>query len=473
MSRKPSPALARRFTRHWRSAAALALLAPAACTPRPRVPTVPVVVIAPDSAPRPTPRDTVVITPPPPPPPAPVEPVANATPVAVGLIVDTSAVEVTSAGDFTVHTEDGAEIGRLRGGQVLAFRDAGTTISMTSRGGPAGSAAEPPRQVGGVGLRPPLIVRPAMSGGTLAVRGNPYRGELRVQAAPGGGLTVVNRLDMETYLLGVVPREIGRFDLDIYEAIKAQAVAARTYAITYLGRRSQQGFDVYATVEDQVYGGAAAENETVNRAVRETTGEILTYGGQPITAYYHSTCAGQTAAIDEVWNNAPVPYLVSVRDLDPSGQAYDRSSSRFRWTERWTHDQLVGILNRTLADSLRGRRISQIRDMRVLERTPSDRVRRMRIETDAGTYTVGKDRIRWILPPIRNGNPTGILNSSKFDVSLVRSGGRVTEIVAEGGGWGHGIGMCQVGAMGRARAGQDYRTILRTYYPGTEIRRAY
>ncbi|HYR07101.1 MAG TPA: SpoIID/LytB domain-containing protein [Longimicrobium sp.] len=451
--------------RHWRSAAAaLALLAPAACAPRgTRIPTVPVVVIGDTARP---PRDTVVIapTPPPAPPAQPVDvaPVANATAVRVGLIVDTSAVSVTSAGDFTVQTEDGREIGRLRGGQTVSFRDAGATVTMESAGGP--SAA---------GLRPPLVLRPASAGGTLTVRNAPYRGELRIQQATGGGLTVVNRLDMETYLLGVVPREIGRFDLDIYEAIKAQAVAARTYAVTYLGRRQQQGFDVYATVEDQVYGGAAAENETVNRAVRETAGEILAYNGQPITAYYHSTCAGQTAAIDEVWNNAPVPYLVSVRDVDPSGQAYDRASSRFRWEERWTHDQLVGILNRTLADSLGGRRITRITDMRVLERTPSDRVRRMRIDTDAGSFTVGKDRVRWILPPIRNGSPTGILNSSKFDVALTRSGGRVTEIVATGGGWGHGIGMCQVGAMGRARAGQDYRTILRTYYPGTEIRKAY
>jgi stage II sporulation protein D len=457
--------------RHWRSAAAvLALLAPAACAPRgARIPTVPVVVIG-DTA-RPGPRDTVVIGPTQPaqPQPADVAPVANATAVRVGLIVDTSTVEITSAGDFVVQMEDGREIGRLRGGQTVAFRDVGSTVTMESRGGPAGSAVQPPSQVGGAGLRPPLVVRPAAAGGSLTVRGVPYRGELRIQPATGGGLTVVNRLDMETYLLGVVPREIGRFELDIYEAIKAQAVAARTYAVTYLGRRSQQGFDVYATTEDQVYGGAAAENETVNRAVRETAGEIVTYNGQPITAYYHSTCAGQTAAIDEVWNNAPVPYLVSVRDVDPNGQAYDRASSRFRWEERWTHAELVGILNRTLADSLHGRRITRIEDMRVLERTPSDRVRRMRIDTDAGSFTVGKDRVRWILTPNRG----GILNSSKFDVSLTRGGGRVTEIVAAGGGWGHGIGMCQVGAMGRARAGQDYRTILRTYYPGTEIRKAY
>jgi stage II sporulation protein D len=459
--------------RHWRSAAAvLALLAPAACAPRAtRVPTVPVVVIGDTARP---PRDTVVIAPPAqpvPPPPVDVAPVANATAVRVGLIVDTSAVEIGSSGDFTVSMERG-EPALVTGPATLQVRMENGALTYSTRPG-GGVPPSSPHHANGRGVPPPLIIRPARPGGTLTVRGQPYRGELHVQRAPGGGLTVVNRLDMETYLLGVVPREIGRFDLDIYEAIKAQAVAARTYAVTYLGRRQQQGFDVFATVEDQVYGGAAAENETVNRAVRETAGEILTYNGQPITAYYHSTCAGQTAAIDEVWNNAPVPYLVSVRDIDPSGQAYDRASSRFRWEERWTHEQLVSILNRTLADSLGGRRIRQIRDMRVLERTPSDRVRRMRIETDAGSFTVGKDRVRWILPPIRNGNPTGILNSSKFDVTLTRSGGRVTEIVAAGGGWGHGIGMCQVGAMGRARAGQDYRTILRTYYPGTEIRKAY
>lgn len=465
MSKTLSPASVTPLPKHVRSLAVLALALAGACAPRgARVPTVPVVVIRDTTITNrpPAPRDTVVIGPTQP------APAGNATAVSVGLVIDTNRVEVTSAGDFTVHAEDGREIGRARAGQTVEFADQGSTVSMASRGGPAGSAMQPPTGMGASGLRPPLLIRP-VGNGTLVVRGQPYRGELRVQQAPGGGLTLVNRLDMETYLLGVVPREIGRFDLDIYEAIKAQAVAARTYAYTYLGRRSQQGFDVYATVEDQVYGGAGAENETVNRAVRETSGEILAYNGRPITAYYHSTCAGHTAAIDEVWNNAPVPYLVAVRDVDPSGQAYDRSSSRFSWTVRWTHDQLVGILNRTLADSLRGRRISRIEDMRITERTPSDRVRAMRIQTDAGTFTVGKDRVRWILRPTAETT----LNSSKFTIDVSRGGGRVSEVVANGGGWGHGIGMCQVGAMGRARAGQDYRTILRTYYPGTQIQKLY
>jgi stage II sporulation protein D len=299
----------------------------------------------------------------------------------------------------------------------------------------------------------------------LSARGVPYRGVLRVQSA-GSGLTLVNRLDLESYLLGVVPREIGQVGPELVEAAKAQAVAARTYAVRYLGRRSAQGFDVYATVDDQVYGGVAAEYAPVSRAVIETAGQILEYGGQPILAYYHSTCAGRTAAIEEVWNDRPLPYLVSVEDVDPrTGEAYDRTSSRFHWTERWTHEQLVATLNRTLADSLRGRRISRIEVMRVLDRTRSGRVRSLRLATDAGTFMLGRDRVRWILVPTRG----GLLNSSMFDVRLVRDGGRVSEIVAEGGGWGHGIGMCQVGAMGRARGGQDYRTILGAYYPGTVL----
>lgn len=461
MRRFPAPVT--RSAPRWRSLAGAAALALGACTPRPAIPTVPVVVI----------RDTLTLpaTPPPTTPSRPAVPDTAAFPeallapaVRVGLVVDSQRVEVGSTDAFTVLTQDGRTVASVPAGGTATFSGSGGTISLSTRQASGAGGA------GGAGLPAPLVVRSANPHGTLLVRGAPYRGEMLVQRGPRGGLTLVNRLDMENYLLGVVPREIGRFDLDIYEAIKAQAVAARTYAVAYQGRRSAQGFDVFATVEDQVYGGVAGENPVVNRAVRETAGEILAYEGRPISAYYHSTCAGYTAAIEEVWNNAPVPYLRAVRDVDPrTGEAYDRSSRLYQWTERWTQEQLVSVLNRTLADSLRGRRIGEIRDMRLLERTPSGRVRALRIDTDAGSFTVGKDRVRWILTPARGGT----LNSSKFDVQLTRSGGRVAEIVANGGGWGHGIGMCQIGAMGRARAGQDYRTILGAYYQGAELQDLY
>jgi stage II sporulation protein D len=429
-------------------AAAAALLL-GACVPRTLPPTAP--------PPPPAERPEIVI---------PAEPpleIGEAPPVRVGILVDTPRVEIFSSSPMTI-TGSASEttLGRAVAGERL-------TVAAASGGRLRVTGATGAELVSAPG---PLLFRPE-GGGMITLGGKPYRGDALVQANPSGRVTAINVVDMETYLLGVVPFEIGKVGPELLEAAKAQAVAARTYAVRYLGRREQLGFDVFATVQDQVYGGASGEHDPVSRAVRETAGEILTYQGAPIEAYYHSTCAGQTAAIDEVWNERPVPYLVSVRDVDPAtGEAYDRSSSRFRWTQRWTAEQINGILARTLRDSLpRGvASVGQLRDMRVLERTPSGRVRAMRVETTNGTFTVGRDRIRWILL-----TPSGAaLNSSKFDVEVVRgAGGRVAEVVATGGGWGHGIGMCQVGAMGRARAGQDYRTILGTYYPGTRIRDLY
>jgi stage II sporulation protein D len=442
----------------WRSSLAAAALALGAC--------VPVTQPAPAPAPAPPPAaPPPVIVIPADPPAAPVvevDEIDSSPPVRVGILVDTPRVEISST--------SGLEITGAGGDRPLGRALAGERLVVTS--GSGGTL----RVVGSTGAQVasgqgPLVFR-AVGGGLLSLGGRPYRGDALVQARPGGRVTAVNVVDMETYLLGVVPREIGKVGPELLEAAKAQAVAARTYAVKYLGRRRDLGFDVYATVADQVYGGAGDEHDPVTQAVRSTAGEILSFDGRPIEAYYHSTCAGQTAAIDEVWNERPVPYLVSVRDVDPaSGEAFDRSSSRFRWTQRWTAEQINTILGRTLRDSVRGgAAVGQLRDMRVLERTPSGRVRAMRIETTGGTFTVGKDRVRWILL-----TPAGAaLNSSKFDVEVLRGAdGRVTELVASGGGWGHGIGMCQVGAMGRARAGQDYRAILAAYYPGTRLRDLY
>jgi stage II sporulation protein D len=395
--------------------------------------------------------------------PAPVAPgLPRAEPdLRVGLLVDTARAEVGSSGGFeAVQLQSRRSLGRAAAGARWSFEAApgGGVRYRIDPGGEWRTSGES------------VLLQPR-GGSVLAIGDASYRGALLVQPAAAGRLSVVNLVPMERYLLGVVPREIGlsRVPPELREAVKAQAIAARTYAIAHRGRREALGFDIYATVQDQVYGGMAAESEDVTRAVLETAGEILVFDGRPIEAYYHSTCAGRTAAIHEVWNSPPIPYLVSVVDVDPAtGEAYDRTSNRFRWTTRWPAAQLESILQRTLADSLPAgvSSVGQIRDMRVLERTTSGRVAALRIETSTARFVVGRDRVRWILP-----TPQGApLNSSKFDVQLVRdAAGRVTEVVAEGGGWGHGIGMCQVGAMGRSRAGQDYRTILRAYYPGSDL----
>jgi stage II sporulation protein D len=272
-----------------------------------------------------------------------------------------------------------------------------------------------------------------------------------------------------------VPREIGRLPANMIEAMKAQAVAARTYAVGNLAARESQGFDFYATVQDQVYGGIADEDSIVSRAVRETRGEILTHDGLPILAYYSSTCGGTTAAIEESWPwRAPLPYLKSVSDRVPgTDQYYCSTSNRFNWTTRWTRDQLLAVLGETLRLHTNGgvRSVRRVDDVRMTDRNSSDRVT-VQLTADGTTYTLRADSVRWVLRPQPTG---GILNSSKlaFLEASQGSDGAVQQLEVRGGGWGHAIGMCQVGAMGRARAGHTHEQILRAYYTGVELQRLY
>ena len=144
-----------------------------------------------------------------------------------------------------------------------------------------------------------------------------------------------------------------------------------------MGSRNALGFDFYATVADQVYGGVADEDTIVSRAVLETRGEILTYGGEPIIAYYSSTCGGRTAAVEEVWPyRTGRPYLKSRSDMMPDGRtAYCQESSRYRWNVTWTGDSLRHVLENTLGTRARNPqfRIQRISDVRITGTTPSGR----------------------------------------------------------------------------------------------------
>jgi stage II sporulation protein D len=439
-SKRPSLAPGKRSVRHWISAAALAALVGAACVPVTPPP-------GPDPVPPPRVGEPRV------PPPAPDLP-RNEPTLRVGLLVDTTSFTLTTGGPARLV---GAGVDRrLSGGEVLRVSAPLTGIRVEDASGRA--------VAGGNG---PFTLTPE-DGALLRVGDRPYRGVLELRSPGAHRLTLVNIVPMEAYLRGVLPHELGQIGEDLLEAGKAQAVAARTYAIAHRGRRAALGFDLYATVMDQVYGGATRESAVTNRAVRETAGQVLLHDGRPAETYYHSTCSGLTAGIHEVWPSPPRPYLVSVRDVDPSGQPYDHFSNRFRWTQRWTAAELTSILNRTLADSLPPgvRDIGEIRDIRVLELTPSQRIARLRLETTNATFDLGRDRIRWIFLT----QAGAILNSARFEVELARDArGRVTEVAAHGMGWGHGIGMCQVGAMGRSRAGQDHRTILEHYYRGAYV----
>ncbi|MEX2210310.1 MAG: SpoIID/LytB domain-containing protein [Gaiellaceae bacterium] len=176
----------------------------------------------------------------------------------------------------------------------------------------------PELELGGAPLTPPVTL--TAQGDPLLLNGAAYRGTVQL-TVQNNRLRVINTLPLEQYLLGVVPREVPS-DWPV-EALKAQAVAARSYAVAT--RKTNADFDVYADTRSQVYGGIGAEAGTTTAAVQATAREVLRYEGRIATTYFFSTSGGRTADITEVWGSQPVPYLVSVPD------PYDSASPYHRW----------------------------------------------------------------------------------------------------------------------------------------------
>ncbi|HUF35551.1 MAG TPA: SpoIID/LytB domain-containing protein [Gemmatimonadales bacterium] len=402
----------------------------------------------PPAAPRPTPE-------PEPEPPAP----ETAEPeIRVGLA--SGAPEATLGGGAELVGTDaaGARLAVIPAGEVWRVGIRGVGITVTS---PGGGSSTPADVIGITGAGPDDPVQ---------VNGRLYRGVVDV-LRDRAGLTLVNRLGMEAYLQGVVSAEMGRRDLAEREALRAQAVVSRTYAHRNLRRWNALGFDLYATVSDQVYGGLSAETPEGIEAVSATRGRVLTHGGAPIDAFFYSTCGGRTAQGTEVFRAADRPYLRSVADVAEDGTSYCRISPRYRWREEWTGESLLATLRRTLptATGTPLERVGGVNDVRVVYRTGSGRVGQLAIALRAGEVRVDGPSVRSVLRPASG----ELLRSNAFELTVTGAGRGVTRLVAEGGGAGHGVGFCQWGAVGRARAGHDFRRILAVYYPSATVERFY
>jgi len=392
--------------------------------------------------------------------------------VGVALATDAPTGRLSATGPWRLTTSTDRVVVRGTGRGSWTIERRGTRLHISSRG-----ALSATRDA-------PLIAQPAGADVFVTWNGRRYRGSIELLATTHGVL-VVNRLPVEDYLRGVVPLEIGAVGEPERAALEAQAVAARSYTYVRLQDPDRppgaSRYDVVATVTDQVYGGVEAETPIANAAVSATSGEVLTYGGRVVNAPYHAACGGTTAEPQEVWREAPVPYLQRVSDQIPgTDNYYCEGSAHFRWTRTFTKSELAQMMDRYLrryaqgADgsagsttgSHRSGGVGVVRAVAVEALTPSGRVGSLAVTTSRATYHVRGNDIRFVL---REANGA-ILHSTYF---LIRDeparGGAVTGLTLEGRGNGHGVGMCQWGAIGRARAGQDYRTILQTYYPGTTL----
>lgn len=304
--------------------------------------------------------------------------------------------------------------------------------------------------------------------------GRTWRGTLKIFMGPRGKLTIASRLPLETYLLGVVPGEIGALNDTLIEAGKAQAVAARSYTLFYRGRRASEGFDLYGTVEDQMYGPVSGEKPVATRCVEATHGEIALSRGFPIRANYCSTCGGVSAEVWEAWPAESLPYLTS--HADRGATDWCSNSPQYRWHEEWRAAEFLANVERFAPQqgiSVPIDGLGDLVDVRVSERSRSGRAWRLVVVTTEATITIPAYSIRQVLR--RAGNSGAILRSNLFKIDVRRD--PVTRaalgVVASGAGSGHGVGLCQTGALGMARSGARADAILRHYYAGVNLERRY
>ncbi len=304
--------------------------------------------------------------------------------------------------------------------------------------------------------------------GLLSLSGKRYRGDFLVLPLDST-VVVVNRLVMEDYLRGVVPVEIGKRPAGDSAAVQAQAVAARSYAYVRLTDPTPRAFDLRASTADQVYGGASVENAVASAAVDATRGLVVMYRGRVVDAPFSSTCGGTTANAAELWPGPGAPYLKSVSErIGDSPRYYCEAAPRFRWTRRLTSDQLNAALAQYLGRyaTVPAGGPGLARGISIQNRGPSGRVAVLDVATESGVFPVRGDDIRAVLRPAGG----ELLSSTYFSVAPeFDRNGLISSVTLRGQGYGHGVGLCQWGAIGRARAGQSFREILGTYYPGTTV----
>ncbi len=274
---------------------------------------------------------------------------------------------------------------------------------------------------------------------SLTVAGRRFRGEFRVEKKDRGFI-IVNQLPLEEYLRGVIPKEMpASWSI---EALKAQAVAARTYALFQIDKHRDEQWDVMATVMSQVYGGRDAETPSTDRAVRETAGQILTFNDRPILAYFHASSGGYTESTEEVWGTR-LPYLEAV--LDP----YSNGNPTDNWEATFTQDQVNLAL---VSEGITG-----VTDIASAAYSHTGRVTRIRFQTASGAKVMPANTTR-----LRLGST--VMKSTWWEVN--RDG---EQWHFRGKGYGHGVGMSQWGAKGLANEGRNYLQILQFYYPLCQV----
>jgi stage II sporulation protein D len=359
-------------------------------------------------------------------------PTANAAEIRVAIKRDASQVNIGSSVDAIVQDGTGKTVGEIKGMNGFVAERQGNVVALD-------------QWKSGV-----ITVQPKDANGVVWIGDRWYRG--RVVIVPtGSGLTAVNWVDIEQYLYSVLGGEMnGSWH---QEALKSQAVAARTYALYKQESSRNDLYDVVDNTYSQVYRGIQDESTGTQLAVNGTKSQVLTYNGRLILAAFHSSSgSGKTDNVEEVWVQ-PLPYLRSVQD-------FDQDSPVFTWTKPYTQAQL---------SSLFGCNGGTVQSFAVAKPTTGGRVKTMQVTTDKGSCKFDGEDIQAKLG----------LKSTKFAIvpvykQVASKDLKATPKVIEGfnvvgSGFGHGLGLSQYGALGMAKKGYNYQQIVAHYYQKTQL----
>jgi stage II sporulation protein D len=276
------------------------------------------------------------------------------------------------------------------------------------------------------------------------VNNKPYRGIAELSILDKG-ILVVNQIALEEYLVGLINCEIS--SAWPIEAVKAQAIIARTYALNRKMSRLASPYHLESSVIDQVYDGCLIEDSRARRAVSETEGEVLTFGGAIIQAFYHSSCGGRTEASENVWGSS-LPYLKGV-----DCQYCMTSPTATTWECKLSLKDIEDRLR------LAGQKVSGLHDIKTGMVNSRGRLKQVALLTSKGGITVSGEQFRKAIG-------YGVIKSTRFTLKNANN-----EISFSGSGNGHGVGLCQWGSKQRALDGFGCGEILSYYYPGTELKK--
>lgn len=355
-------------------------------------------------------------------------------PVVRVLLASATEIAVACAAPVHVESESGSQELEEFGTQTIRREGDALVVGSTSLGGSR--------------------IRLTPFGGLLGFGGRAYRGSFEVLVSDGG-LMLVNCVDAEDYLVGVLGKEM---NLSYTEAtLKAQVVAARTYVLYECVRRRAAAFDVYDDERSQVYGGLERETEAARRLVEETRGIVVRHEGAIFKAFYASTCGGATDKACEVLNDA----LEDIPPLSGATCGYCEDAPLYRWE---MPAKSLAEVSRLLAARIENGKVVNVEIGRTLSSG--------RAATVIVTAEVGGAAKAFELKAnedFRRAVSARDIKSTLWDEVACRGG----KLYLKGRGWGHGAGMCQMGARGMGRAGKNFDEILTHYYPGAKVEKIY